>query len=46
MGQDRLRSLRKISLRKDALKEVENKNIFHDSIVQRFAEKPGDWTFF
>ena len=40
MGQDRLGSLCRISLHKDVLKEVENKNVLHDSIVQKFVEKP------
>ena len=40
MGQDRLGSLCRISLHKDVLKEVEEKNILHDSIVQKFMEKP------
>ena len=40
MGQDRLDPLCRISLHKDVLKEVEDKNILHDSIVQKFVEKP------
>ena len=36
MGQDRLGSLCRISLHKDILKDVDENNIFHDSIVQKF----------
>ena len=40
MGQDRLGSLSRISLHKDFLKEVENKNVLHDIIVKKLVEKP------
>ena len=40
MGQERLGSLCRISLHKDVLKEVEDENMLHDKIVQKFVEKP------
>ena len=40
MGQERLGCLCRISLHKVAIKEVEDKNILHDRIVQKFMEKP------
>ena len=40
MGQERLGCLCRISLRKDITKEIEDKNILHDRIVQKFVEKP------
>ena len=40
MGQERLGCLWKTSLLKDVIKEVEDENILHDRIVQKFMEKP------
>ena len=40
MGQECLGCLCRISLHNDVIKEVEDKNILHDRIVQKFVEKP------
>ena len=40
MGQERLGCLCRILLHKDVIKEVEDKSILHDRIVQKFVEKP------
>jgi len=40
MGQDCLPSMCRASWQKDVLKEVEDKNILHNRIVQKFLEKP------
>ena len=40
MGQECLRCLCRISLNKDVIKEVEDKNILHDRIFQKLVEKP------
>ena len=45
MGQDHHGSLCRIALHRHVLKEVENKNILHDNIVQRFLEKPRTLNF-
>ena len=45
MGQERLGCLCRISLHKDVMKEVEDRNILHDRIVQKFVEKPARLNF-
>ena len=45
MGQERLGCLCRISLHKDVIKEVEDKNSLHDRIVQKFVEKPRSLSF-
>ena len=40
LGQECLGCLCRISLHKDIIKEVEDTNILHDRIVQKFVEKP------
>ena len=40
MGQEHLGCLCRISLHKDVIKEVEDKNSLHDRIVQKVVEKP------
>ena len=45
MGQEHLGCLCRISLHKDVIKEVEDKNSLHDRIVQKFVERPRRLTF-
>ena len=40
MGQERLGALSRISIHKDILKELENKKVLHDLILNKFVEKP------